>query len=109
MTDADWDEYYSRDTWVEVRSGGELETLRDGQETVVGSYGVFVDRAFRFGMPGEDASVAVFALDDRVRRAAVECAPLLSPNPQLEMTRWDGTKLRSPPPATPSPMAPDPD
>lgn len=74
------------ETWVEVTVGNETKALRDREEATIDEYRVFVERSWRWGIPGEDEAVAIYRSDDHIRDMALESAKRLAR--EIRLVKW---------------------
>ena len=90
--DKDLWETPNAETWLEFRVGSEQSILREREMSTIGDYHIYIERCWRWGMPGTDECVSMSLADDSAMKLAAMRSAILLGNGLLKMTSWDCTE-----------------
>lgn len=82
-------EHTPRDLQVTVLIQNRAFDLHEGQEVIVDSYYVFVERAYRVGMPGQQSILSIAKLSEELTKETVISCTKRFTNPDKMMTLWE--------------------
>lgn len=82
-------EHTLRDLHVTVRIQNQALDLLEGEEVIVDSYYVFVERAYIVGMPGQQSILSIAKLsEDLTKETVISCTKRFT-NPNEMITLWE--------------------